>query len=44
MMAVLEAAARLFYDPYVFWGTPLLLAAALEIAARLRSRTRRRKG
>ena len=43
MMAVLEAAADLLYDPYVYWGLPLLLAVLLEIANRLRKRGNRRK-
>ena len=37
MMGVLEAAADFFYDPYVYWGLPLLLAVFLEVATRLRS-------
>lgn len=36
MMAVLEAAADFFYDPFVYWGLPLLLAVFLEVAKRPR--------
>ncbi|MEE8436450.1 MAG: hypothetical protein V3S64_16815 [bacterium] len=36
MMGVLEAVANFFYDPYVFWGLPLLLAVVREAAMRPR--------
>lgn len=39
---LLEQFAAYFYDPAVFWGAPLVLAAAWEIARRLRRRARRR--
>ncbi len=41
MIAVLEAAADLFYDPYVYWGAPILLALVVEVTARLRAGRRR---
>jgi len=31
MMPALEAAANFFYDPYVYWGLPLVLAVLLEV-------------
>ena len=34
---MLEALANLFYDPYVYWGLPLLIALGLQIAGRLRA-------
>ncbi len=36
---MLEAFANLFYDPWVFWGTPIVLAVGRELVLRLR-RTR----
>lgn len=42
MMGVLEAAVEFFYDPYVYWGLPLVLAVLLEGVTRLRSRGNRR--
>ena len=35
MMGMLEAAVELFYDPYIYWGLPLLWAVILEVASRL---------
>ena len=43
MMSVLEAAANFLYNPYVYWGLPLLLAVLLEVATRLLSRGDRRR-
>jgi hypothetical protein len=37
-MAVLEALANLFYDPYVFWGVPLAMAIAWAGVQRWRGR------
>ena len=37
MMGVLEAVADVFYDPFVYWGLPLLLAVFREVALRPRS-------
>ena len=37
MMSVLEAVADFFYDPYVYWGLPLLLVVFWEAAMRPRS-------
>lgn len=34
MMGLLEAVADFFYDPYVYWGLPLLLAVLREVALR----------
>ena len=34
MIGVLEAAADFFYDPYVYWGLPLLLAVLREAMLR----------
>lgn len=34
MMGALEAVANFFYDPYVYWGLPLLLAVIREVALR----------
>lgn len=39
---MLERLAAVFYDPAVFWGAPLVLAAGWEIVRRLRRRARRR--
>ncbi len=36
MMGMLEAVADFFYDPYVYWGLPLLLAVFREAAMRPR--------
>jgi len=35
---MLEDLLELFYNPWVFWGVPLLIALALEIIARWRAR------
>ena len=35
---MLDAVANLFYDPYVYWGLPLLIALGLQVAGRLRAR------
>lgn len=35
---MLEALANLFYDPYVYWGVPLLIALGLQVAGCLRAR------
>ncbi len=35
---MLESLANLFYDPLFFWGLPLLIAVALEVARRLRGK------
>ena len=43
MMGMLEAAAELFYDPYIYWGLPLLWAVTLEVASRLRPPSNRRR-
>ena len=43
MMTVLEVAADFLYDPYVYWGLPLLMAVVLEVATLLRSRGNRRR-
>ena len=34
---MLEAVANLFYNPYVYWGVPLLIALGLQLAGRLRA-------
>lgn len=36
---MLEWLSNLFYDPWVFWGAPLVLAVMLEVGWRLRPRT-----
>lgn len=40
---MLEALSDVFYDPAVFWGTPLILAALLEAIRRARTRPRGRR-
>ena len=41
---MLETVSNFFYDPVIFWGAPLILAALMELAGRLRrSRTRSRR-
>ncbi len=42
-MKMLETLANLFYDPYVYWGLPLLIALGLQIAGRLRGRKNARE-
>ncbi|MCH8077145.1 MAG: hypothetical protein IIC64_15165 [SAR324 cluster bacterium] len=37
MMGVLEAVADFFYDPYAYWGLPLLLAVLREVISRPRA-------
>lgn len=38
MMETLEAAAAFFYDPFAYWGVPLLIAVVLEAGRRLSGR------
>ena len=40
---MLEALANLFYEPYVYWGVPLLIALGLQVAGRLRGRNKGRE-
>ena len=37
MMGALEAMADFFYDPYAYWGLPLLLAVFWEVVSRPRT-------
>ena len=37
MMGALEAVADFFYDPYAYWGLPLLLAVFWEVVSRPRT-------
>ena len=38
---MLEALSELFYDPWIFWGVPLVLAIGLAGVRWLRARWRR---
>ncbi len=40
---MLEQLSDIFYDPWVFWGVPLVLVALLSGYRRIREWTRRRR-
>lgn len=33
---MLERIVQLFYEPWIFWGLPLLIALGIELGKRLR--------